>query len=232
VETIGLGVTYLHPEHGVREVKLSAHTRSILEVAYAQEPLRAALHQRGGITAQPIQDMVAWLRQRRNGWVLGCSGFASVMANDNYGSDRAVLARLYEYMKHNNVLPVFTSDGGTGTGALQANAEIADQFDVPTLGCTPISALAKDHIGPRRRTIIGGANYEGREKLVGALPDILLCIDGKDGTLREAEEAAGQGSIVALVSLRSYQGGPIDTHMKMPNLRRAVADGQAYYLPT
>ncbi|HYG84419.1 MAG TPA: hypothetical protein VD907_06110 [Verrucomicrobiae bacterium] len=224
--TIGLGVHYTHPEHGIREVALSQHTQKTLQMAYAPEPLLKPLR-RHRVNARPLREAVTWLQQQMTkGWILGCSGFATAMSSDDYSIDRAVLRQLYAYLKHKNALPILTTDGGTGVGALQANADIASQFRVPTLGCTPISALAKDHVGPRQRTIIGGANYKERERLVGALPDILLCLDGKDGTLREAEMAASCGSIVVLVSLRSYEGGPIDTHLRMKHLRRAVMQGR------
>ncbi|HEX6258811.1 MAG TPA: hypothetical protein VFZ48_05000 [Candidatus Saccharimonadales bacterium] len=220
----GLGITYVHPEHGEREVQLSDYTRSKLELVYASDQLRAALRKKGGLRAQGHGDALKWLRgMSRGGWVLGCSGFATVMPNDTYQLDRVILAEIYSYLKQINALPAFTSDGGTGAGALQANADVADRLGVPTLGCTPMSALPKQAVGARRRTIIGGATYEDREAIVGRLADLLLCIDGKDGTLREAEAAAAQGSIVMFVALRTYDGMPTYTRVNMPQLRLAAS---------
>jgi len=50
--------------------------------------------------------------------------------------------------------------------------------------------------------IIWGDTYRDRETLIGTIPDVLTCIDGGEGTIRECQTALRLGSSILLLALK------------------------------
>jgi hypothetical protein len=71
--------------------------------------------------------------------------------------------------------------------------------------------------------------YEGREQLVSATPDVLVCVGGGDGTLRECKGALGHGSVVILLAVCSYDPPSfVESHRDITFLAEAEDKGQLF----
>jgi hypothetical protein len=76
--------------------------------------------------------------------------------------------------------------------------------------------------------IVHGDTYQDREELVGVMPDVLTCVGGGDGTMREAQAAARHGSVILILSLRNYSNALADRYRSDRFLRAAETSGRLF----
>ena len=217
-------LTYRHPNKGVRPILVDSTTLQQSKAVYARPPFRNALRQ-FSISAKSYQAAAALIdgiftQEERLVW--GVSGFAST--EYGYTEEGRGLSELYSYLGGEQQ-PSLIVDGGVAQGVLGLSGVLAAMRSMPTLGCIPLQGLAA--LGQREHTLIWGDTYRAREILVGSLPDILVCVGGGPGTIRECLHALNQGSVVLLLALKAYEPGTLP-HIYFTNerMREAVMDGR------
>lgn len=96
--------------------------------------------------------------------------------------------------------------------------------DIPTLGVSPLQGLRK--MAPRTHMLIYGDTYVDRQIIVGVLSDVLICVEGGDGTKQECLTALRHGAHVVLLAFSQdprLLGGSWRTE---PEMLAAEADGR------
>lgn len=214
-------LTFRHPTDGRQPVMVDD---VILRAGliYAPQSVRSAL-QRISTPSKPLTTAADLIDKlfKEIGLIWGISGFAS--KGFDYGIEARGIAELYAYLREKQ--PGLIVDGAVAQGVLGLNGVLAAMQNVPTLGCIPLQGLTS--LGERTHTLVWGDTYQDREVLVGSIPDILVCVGGGPGTMRECEHALNHGSIVLLLTLKPHEPGtfPRLYHTK-PVIRDAIVDGR------
>ncbi len=220
------GITYDHPRKGRLEVTVDDTVLACTGRLYAgSSALRGVLRQRGAHTATLIE-AARFVEQRISaGMIWGFSGYAT--AGYPYGVEAESLSELYGYLSKIGKKPSLVVDGGVSAGVLGLNGVIAEQHQVTTFGCIPLQGLSST--GLRDHMVIWGNTYDDREILVGTLPDILVCVGGGDGTRRECQTALNNGSVVLLLSPRSYGPNSLpETYQGFSEMTRALSEHRLF----
>ena len=216
-------LTFRHPNKGVCPIMVDDSTLRLSSDVYARTPFRNALRQLT-ISAKPYQAIATRLEDifKQDHLIWGVSGFASV--EYDYTDEGRGLSELYSYLGGEQQ-PGLIVDGGVAQGVLGLSGVLAALHGLPTLGCIPLQGLAA--VGQRDEMLVWGNTYRDREILVGTLPDILVCVGGGPGTIRECLHALDHNSVVLLLSLKPYDDGTLP-HISRTNekMRAAAREGR------
>lgn len=201
----------------------------IKELFTADSSLQTALKMHGAVVKpiNAIEDILATCIRR--GIVWGFSGFATPskqLGGGDYKAEAEAMERVYGLLSGSRK-PQLVIDGGVSAGVLGLSGVLGTQHGVETLGVVPRKGLG--HWGPRTRMIVWGNTYQDREKLVGALPDILICVGGADGTMRECIQAIKQGSIVIILAPRIYKSTSLSGSYMKNKLLRDTENKQLFF---
>ena len=215
--------TFRHPNEGVRPVMVDSDTLGQCANIYAGHPFRTALRQQFSLVIKSHQAAATLIDDlfNRNELIWGMSGFAS--PEYEYHEEGRGLWELYSFLSQQQ--PSLITDGGVAQGVLGLNGVLAALRDLPSLGCIPYQGLAS--LGQRTHVLVHGETYRDREMLVGSLPDILVCVGGGPGTIRECLHALEHGSVVLLLSLKTYPLGTLPRiYFTNEKMREAVEQGR------
>lgn len=216
--------TFRHPNEGVRPVMVDSDTLEQCPNIYASHPFRTALRQQFSVAVKSHQAAATLINGLfdRDELIWGVSGFAS--AEYEYHEEGRGLWELYSFLSEQQQ-PSLVTDGGVTQGVLGLNGVLAALRGIPSLGCPPLQGLAS--LGQRKHVLVHGETYRDREMLVGSLPDILVCVGGGPGTIRECLHALEHGSVVLLLNLKTYQPGTLPrTYFTNEKMREAVMQGR------
>lgn len=220
------GVYFNHPGKPGRQVAhIDDRVLPVLRKMYTgNSVLRQALEAKGVVVGSMGDVTTLIKRCSGKGVIWGFSGYAT--AGKEYRLEADAMRNIYESISKAQ-MPSLVVDGGVSAGVLGLSSALAAEFGVQTLGVIPVGGL--DSIGPRNDMLVWGDTYQQREKMVAAIPDILWCVAGAGGTLRECVAAVEQGSVVVIVAPRNYDKeslpGSYKTHTR---LRKAIKDGQLF----
>lgn len=210
-------------------VSVDAVTLARSNTVYAEQALLRPL-EGADIKARRLADALGVLSEAfndTNRLVWGVSGYAE--ADHNYTSEVAALKSLYTTLQAFDDSPSLVIDGGGSVGVLGASALCAAQRNIPTLGYTPLKGLAS--VGMRTHTVVRMDTFRQREILVGTTPDVLVCVGGGEGTLRELERTALGGSAALILVPQRYPGKDAlwKTYKQSAKLRSACSAGRIVY---
>jgi hypothetical protein len=132
--------------------------------------------------------------------ILGFSGYAT--AGYNYTAEADGMQAVFEYFHNARKRLALVTDGGVSAGVVGLSGVLGRMWNVPTLGFLPLKGLAE--MGSRDHMIVWGNTFRDRERLVGTMPDILVCVGGSDGSMRECLEALKMDIVVVLLILKDY----------------------------
>lgn len=205
--------TYRHPVRGAQRVAIDRLALSGTGQVYADQDIRAPFGKYGTETAPVAQAVAAVSRAfEAGGLVWGFSGFST--PGYSYAIEAHGMNALLGYLKAAGHGPVLVTDGGVSDGVPGLSGVLARRYQIPSMGFVPKQGLSS--FGPRDHLVVKTETYPERERLVGAAPDVLVCVGGGDGARRECEAALAHGSAVLLLALKDY--GPA-------SMARACHDG-------
>ncbi len=212
------GVEYRHPTKGRRPVTADIRMLSQSSRLYAEVALHESLGSHG-LAVRAVGDVLSLLKERYDqGLVWGFSGFAT--GGFSYAAEARAMRALHGSLKNMGLEPSLISDGGVSEGVLGLSGVLAERSGIPSLGFLPRQGLAS--AGQRTHMVVRMHTYEGRERLVGTVPDVLVCVAGGGGTLNECEAALNQGSVVLLMAVRGYDPPSfVESHRDVRLLARA-----------
>lgn len=130
------------------------------------------------------------------GLIWGFSGYAT--PGPEYLREGRVMRMIFTALHQWYQLPSLVVDGGVSDGVPGLSGVIAPHYTVPTLGYVPLKGL--DSYGPRTHLVAHKQTYREREVMVGVTPDILVCVGGAGGTIRECEAALRNGGVVLMLA--------------------------------
>lgn len=219
------GVYFQHPEKGRQNVHIDERVLPVLSRIYTNDDTLSRAVQAYGASVGTLSSANALVQQRlTGGLVWGFSGFAT--AGRPYSVEAGGMREIYRTLGQARK-PALVVDGGVSAGVLGLSGVLAIEFGTETLGVIPLQGLGS--IGPRNRLLVWGNTYRDRERMVGTLPDILCCVGGADGTLRECLAAVEQGSIVVLLALQDYGSSSLPgSYKKYEELRLAAKNGTLF----
>lgn len=216
-------LTFRHPNEGVHPVMIDRETLRQCSNIYARPSVRNALREfsmQTKLYPAAIRLIEAFFGQQQLIW--GVSGFASV--EYNYTEEGRGLSELYSYLGGEQQ-PSLVVDGGVAQGVLGLNGVLAALRGIPSFGCIPLQGLAS--LGQREHLLVWGNTYRDREILVGSLPDILVCVGGGPGTIRECLHALEHGSVVLILGLKAYGPGTLpQSYFANEKMREAITQGR------
>ena len=216
------GATY-RDRRGVHPVSLDHYALCGTTKVFTNNTAVAAVTNPLGHTG-PAAGILPIIRQAQTGGLVwGFSGFA--MPGYDYTAEAAGMIELIRALNGTGQTPSLICDGGVSDGVLGLSGALAKHHGIPSLGYAPLEGLAC--IGPRNTLVAHKDTYRAREILVGITPDILVCVGGGPGSLRECEEAIKSGGIVVLLSLREYDYdlAVVKTYRNSTVLREAAGNG-------
>ena len=219
------GLTYEHPRKGTRLIDMGERTLALSDNIYTQDQdLYTAFERRGLPTDGLAAAHAVVLERMGEGLVLGFSGYAT--SGYPYHDEGNGMKHLYDHLAEVGAMPSLVIDGGVSEGALGLSGVLARQYHVPSMGFIPRQGL--DSTGPRDHLVIWGNTYMAREKAVGTVPDILICMGGDIGSRRECQAALSNGSSVLLLALKpAYRDGSFPrTYDQYEEMQEALADGR------
>lgn len=220
------GVYFQHPEKGRQNVHIDERVLPVVSRMYTNDDtLRRAIRAYGA-SVGTLSSANTLIQQRfTSGLVWGFAGFAT--AGRPYSVEARGMREIYRTLGPARK-PALVIDGGVSAGVLGLSGVLAVEFGVDTLGVIPVEGLGS--IGPRNRLLVWGNTYRDREKVVGTLPDILCCVGGADGTLRECLTAVEQGSIVVLLALQDYGSSSLPGSYKKHEKLRLAAKNDTLFV--
>ncbi len=202
LDTQPLGeITHQHPRKGERPVKADTRVLQAIGKFYiAHRELRNLVRTRGGRVCRLARLKALWLiaksfSQPRLIWSV--SGFATY--NFNCEAQADALEICYQYFTANKKQrPYLVVDGGACAGVLGLSGVLARKHGITSLGIVPLQGFAST--APRDIVIVPPRceTYLQREDTIVKIADVTLCIDGGEGTVREALFALRGGSVVLL----------------------------------
>lgn len=218
-------VEYRHPTEGRTPVTADIHLLSRARRLYAESALRSPLGAHG-LTVEATRAVVPLIEERYDcGLVWGFAGFTEV--GPSYSAEARAMRALLGSLKNMNLVPSLISDGGGSDGVLGLSGILAARSRIPSLGFIPRQGLAS--VGQRTHLVVRMQTYEGREQLVGTTPDVLVCVGGAGGTLRECKAALDHRSVVILMATRTYDPPSfVESHHDIEALARAEYEGRLF----
>jgi hypothetical protein len=212
---------YRHPARGLQRVAIDRLALSGTGWVYADRALWAPFGKYGAEPAAAALAVVAVSRAFDAGTLVwGFSGFAT--PGYSYAVEAQGINELLGYLKTVGQAPALITDGGVSDGVLGLSGVLARRYQIPSMGFVPKQGLA--WFGPRDHLVVKMETYPERECLVGAAPDVLVCVGGGEGTRRECEAALAHGSTVLLLTLRDY--GSAAACYGGPEIRSAERQGR------
>lgn len=197
---------YRHPVRGVQRVAIDRLALSGTGQVYADQDLRAPFGKYGREAAAAADAVTAVSRAfEAGGLVWGFSGFST--PGYSYAVEAQAMNALLGCLKAAGHGPALVTDGGVSDGVLGLSGILARRYQIPGMGFVPKQGLSS--FGPRDHLVVKTETYPERERLVGAAPDVLVCVGGGDGTRRECEAALAHGSTVLLLALKDYGPAPM-----------------------
>lgn len=213
-------VTYRHPVRGVQTVAIDRLALSGTGQVYAGRDLREPFGKYGAEPAPAARAVTAISRLSEDGGLVwGFSGFAT--SGFSYGSEAQGMNAILRYLKTARQEPVLITDGGVSAGVLGLSGVLARRLRIPCMGFLPKQGLSC--FGPRDHLVVAMETYPERDCLVGTAPDVLVCVGGGEGTLRECETALAHGSTVLLLALKDYGPASMSAAGHGGNEMRAAA---------
>ncbi len=217
--------TYRHPRKGILPVEVDDRVLPAIGTVHADSFIANALRERGATVNIGGGEALERRHARGDTFAMGVSGYT--LPGKNYAVEIQGLQKLYEYLIQSGRKPDLVVDGGVRTGALGANAALADKYGIRTLGYIPLQGLSS--MSPRDDMVVRGITYEDREEYVGGFPHkLLVAAGGGEGSRRESQRALKTGSAVLLLALKDYNHNESLelTYPKHRDLREAKEDGR------
>jgi predicted Rossmann-fold nucleotide-binding protein len=216
------GHTYVHASRGEETMSVDERILPTIGRVYTDdEALAQALEERGAQTAA-LDDALTVIRRRMaRGVMWGFSGFATKgFECDVEGKG---MRKLYDYIAEDDT----SADGAASAGVLGLNSVLARMNGVQTIGFSPRQGLSS--ISHRDHLVVKYHTYRQRERLIGAVSDVLVCAAGGEGARRELQRALNLGAIGLILALEGKEYGPNTlpgNYQTFETLRNAEADGQ------
>ncbi len=217
---------YEHPRKGVRAVEVDLAVLATASRVYAEDvSLANGLSAQGLARPERLASAGHVVAERmQHGLVWGFSGYAT--AGYSYYDEARGMTYLYAQLESIGALPSLAVDGGMSAGVLGLNGILARRWDVASMGFAPRQGLSG--IGNRDHMVVWGNTYQSREVIVGTVPDILVCVGGSDGTMRECLTALRLGGSVLLLALKAEYGEHSFPRMysELPEAQQALREGR------
>ena len=223
-------ISHINTEGNRVPTMIDARVIPVVKEFLTTDSLLSAALKLHGAAVKPssaLEDLLGF--RIRKGIVWGFSGFATPskqIGGSDYEAETKAMKKVFETLGRSRK-PQLVIDGGVSAGVLGLSSVLSIQRGIDTLGVIPLEGLG--HIGPRMYMIVWGNTYKDREKLVGSLPDILICVGGKDGTKRECIQAIKQGSIAVILAPRTYGSTSLPGSYRKNKLLRDAENTQLFF---
>lgn len=229
------GVQFPKPHHTatlLRDVEIDTEVMHQISTMYARAPMDGRLRDLGASAASLREAYAVISHALHTGTVWGVSGFATGATPEqplDYIKENNILSAFYTYISNSAMRPSLIVDGGCSEGILGLNGYFAEDRGLPNLGYIPFEGLTS--MSARQHMVVWGDTYRDRELLVGTTSQILLCMGGADGTIRECLRALLYNSPVILVEAKHYDDPRAFTNVyaSIPQVQQAMQEKRFFF---